>query len=327
MSKRKQTTTPAAPVRSNAPMPYFSIAKNPEEQSADIYIFGDIAHNRGGLSGLLQANSDQSSYDLANQVAGIPEDWAITVHINSNGGELKEGLGIYNVLKSRNVTTICEGFAASAGSVIFCAGKTRIMQPASLLFIHQAQMGAEGNADDFDKAANDLRIVTSAAVEAYKEAGITIDDDQLDAMLKAETWITPEEAVAYGFATQICEPEEDEDGVIINDAMRSIMAAVKRPAAPKILDESENETGYKVYEYTDLVAVPEETLAVLQTFTETAAEYSDLFEMASTVLAAINNDPELLPKLKAAASLLLATTPTPNTPASVENKGFFGFVR
>ena len=327
MSKRKQTTTPAAPVRSNAPMPYFSIAKNPEEQSADIYIFGDIAHNRGGLSGLLQANSDQSSYDLANQVAGIPEDWAITVHINSNGGELKEGLGIYNVLKSRNVTTICEGFAASAGSVIFCAGKTRIMQPASLLFIHQAQMGAEGNADDFDKAANDLRIVTSAAVEAYKEAGITIDDDQLDAMLKAETWITPEEAVAYGFATQICEPEEDEDGVIINDAMRSIMAAVKRPAAPKILDESENETGYKVYEYTDLVAVPEETLAVLQTFTETAAEYSDLFEMASTVLAAINNDPELLPKLKAAASLLLATTPTPKTPASVENKGFFGFVR
>lgn len=330
MSKRRRhkTTPTAAPVRGNAPMPYFSLARHPEEQSADIYIFGNIAHNRGGLSGLLQANSDQSSYDLANQIAGIPEDWAITVHINSNGGELKEGLGIYNVLKSRSVTTICEGFAASAGSVIFCAGKTRIMQPASLLFIHQAQMEAEGNADDFQKAADDLRIVTSAAVEAYKEAGITIDDDQLDAMLKAETWITPEEAVAFGFATQIAEPDEDDDDpddVIVNDAMRSIMAAVKRPAAPKILDESGDETGFKVFEYTDLVAVPEETLAVLQTFTETAAEYSDLFEMASTVLAAINNDPELLPKLKAAASLLLATTPTPKTPASVGNKGFFGF--
>lgn len=330
MSKRRRhkTTTPAAPVRSNAPMPYFSLARHPEEQSADIYIFGNIAHNRGGLSGLLQANSDQSSYDLANQVAGIPEDWAITVHINSNGGELKEGLGIYNVLKSRDVTTICEGFAASAGSVIFCAGKTRIMQPASLLFIHQAQMEAAGNADDFQKAADDLRIVTSAAVEAYKEAGITIDDDQLEAMLKAETWITPEEAVAYGFATQISEPDEDDpNDAIMNDAMHSIMAAVKRPAAPKILDESGDSTGFKVFEYTDLVAVPEETLAVLQTFTETAAEYSDLFEMASTVLAAINNDPELLPKLKAAASLLLATTPAPKTPASVENKGFFGFVR
>lgn len=329
MSKRRRhkTTPTAAPVRSNAPMPYFSLARHPEEQSADIYIFGNIAHNRGGLSGLLQANSDQSSYDLANQIAGIPEDWAITVHINSNGGELKEGLGIYNVLKSRSVTTICEGFAASAGSVIFCAGKTRIMQPASLLFIHQAQMEAEGNADDFQKAADDLRIVTSAAVEAYKEAGITIDDDQLDAMLKAETWITPEEAVAFGFATQISEPDEDDDpdDAIMNDAMRSIMAAVKRPAVPKILDESGDETGFKVFEYTDLVAVPEETLAVLQTFTETAAEYSGLFEMASKVLEAISADPELLPKLKAAASLLLATTPTPKTPASVGNKGFFGF--
>ena len=319
MSKRKQTTTPAAPVRSNAPMPYFSIAKNPEEQSADIYIFGDIAHNRGGLSGLLQANSDQSSYDLANQVAGIPEDWAITVHINSNGGELKEGLGIYNVLKSRNVTTICEGFAASAGSVIFCAGKTRIMQPASLLFIHQAQMGAEGNADDFDKAANDLRIVTSAAVEAYKEAGITIDDDQLDAMLKAETWITPEEAVAYGFATQICEPEEDEDGVIINDAMRSIMAAVKRPAAEEHLLDVPNEV--------ELVAVPEATLEVLKAFSETAADYGNIFALASKAIEIMNSDPELVSKLKAVASLVLATTPTPKTPASVENKGFFGFVR
>lgn len=319
MSKRKQTTTPAAPVRSNAPMPYFSIAKNPEEQSADIYIFGDIAHNRGGLSGLLQAKSDQSSYDLANQIAGIPEDWAITVHINSNGGELKEGLGIYNVLKSRSVTTICEGFAASAGSVIFCAGKTRIMQPASLLFIHQAQMGAEGNADDFDKAANDLRIVTSAAVEAYKEAGITIDDDQLDAMLKAETWITPEEAVAYGFATQICEPEEDEDGVIINDAMRSIMAAVKRPAAEEHLLDAPDEA--------ELVAVPEATLEVLKAFSETAADYGNIFALASKTIEIMNSDPELVSKLKAVASLVLATTPTPKTPASVENKGFFGFVR
>lgn len=311
MSKRRRKTTPTAPA-SNAPMPYFSITKRPEEQAADIYIFGDIAHNRGGLSGLLQSRSDQSSYDLANQVAGIPEDWAITVHINSNGGELKEGLGIYNVLKSRDVTTICEGFAASAGSVIFCAGKTRIMQPASLLFIHQAQMATEGNSDDFQKAADDLRIVTSAAVEAYKEAGITIDDETLDAMLKAETWITPEEAVAYGFATQVSEPEDDEDDVIINDAMRSIMAAVKRPAPE---DEVE------------LVSVPASTLEVLKAFSETAAEYGDLFALATKALDKINSDPELLPALKAAAALILATNPTPKTPASVGNKGFFGFNR
>lgn len=313
MSKRqRKTTQTTAPVRSDAPMPYFSLARNPEEQSADIYIFGNIAQNRGGLSGLLQANSDQSSYDLANQIADIPEDWAITVHINSNGGELKEGLGIYNVLKSRNVTTICEGFAASAGSVIFCAGRTRIMQPASLLFIHQAQMSADGNADDFQKAADDLRIVTSAAVEAYKEAGITIDDDQLEAMLKAETWITPEEAVAYGFATQIAEADDD-DGVIVNDAMRSIMNAVKRPAP-----------GHQMT--CELVLHDENgALDIIRNFTDTIESHEELFSLAEKVLNRINSDPDFYAKLEAAASLLIATNPAPKTPASVENKGFFGF--
>lgn len=312
MSKRKQTaTTPT----SNAPMPYFSLVRNHEEKTADIYIFGDIAHNRGGLSGLLQSNSDQSSYDLANQVAAIPEDYAITVHINSNGGEVKEGLGIYNVLKSRNVTTICEGFAASAASVIFVAGKTRIMQPASLLFIHSAQMEARGNADDLDKAADDLRIVTAAAVEAYKEAGITVDDEQLAAMLKAETWITPEEAVAYGFATQVAEPEDEEEGAIMNDAMRSIMAAVKRPASRSVMtvDLDLND--------------PDGALDVLKGFTEALEEHGDFIALATKALEMMNSDPELVSKLKAVASFVLNIKPDPKAPAPAGNKGFFGFIR
>ena len=328
MSKRRRKTTPeTAPVRSNAPMPYFSISRRPEEQTADIYIFGDIAQNRSGLSGLLQANSDQSSYDLANQIAGIPEDWAITVHINSNGGELKEGLGIYNVLKTREVTTICEGFAASAGSVIFCAGKTRIMQPASLLFIHQAQMGAQGNADDFQKAADDLRIVTSAAVEAYKEAGVTVDDDQLDAMLKAETWITPEEAVAYGFATQVSEVDDEEDGMIMNDAMRSIMAAVKGPNLPVFGSVTIADDGIRFSK--DPVS-PEETVKALSFLQEVATmlqKHESLIGIIARTMEKIDSDPDFLSKLKAVASLVLATNPAPKTPASVDNKGFFGFAR
>ena len=302
MRGRRKTMSKAKLTTGSASVPYFSLTRNYEERSADLYIFGDIAQRRGGLAGILQPGSDQSSHDLANQIADIPEDWEITVHINSNGGELKEGLGIYNTLKSRNVTTICEGFAASAGSVIFCAGKKRIMQPASLLFIHQASMLADGNADDHAKAADDLRIVTEAAMAAYRECGINIDDDQLLAMLRAETWITPEEAVEMGFATQISE-EDPENGVITNDAMRSIMDAVKRrpeEAAPVVVDEP--------------------TLDVMREFANASKEYEPLFELAEKALAKVRAEPDFLPKLEKAVSYLAE-----KAPKEPEKRGFWGF--
>ena len=286
----------ARKISSNAPTPYFSVSKDYDNSNADIYIFGDIAQERGGVAGLLQPSSDQSSYNLANQISNIPEDWSITVHINSNGGELKEGLGIYNVLKARDVTTVCEGFAASAGSVIFCAGKKRIMQPASLLFIHQAHMSAGGNADDFEKAADDLRIVTEAAVAAYKECGITISDEELHEMLRAETWITPEEAISYGFATQISD-EEPEDGVIVNDAMRSIMAAVKRPAMEQRASPEDGD---------------------VKEILEAVRKYEPVMEFAKKVVDALNGESApILAKVKEVAARY--------ADKAEEKKGFWGF--
>ena len=310
MSKRKRAEA------GSAPMPYFSLRRSLENKTVDIYIFGDIVEQRGWIDGLLQPDSDQSSYDLANQIAGIPEDCAITVHINSYGGEVKEGLGIYNVLKSRDVTTICEGFAASAGSVVFCAGKRRIMQPASLLFIHKAQNGAWGSSDDLEKAAEDLRIVTSAAVEAYREAGVTVPDKQLEAMMKAETWITPEEAVDYGFATQVAEDEADEDGVIVNDAMRSIMAAVKGPeqramTLPAQL-EMEDESGL---------------LDTLRAFTDAIERHEGFIVLAKNVLEKMEGDEDLRGGVMAIVQHLLNNSPAPKAPAPAGDKGFFGFAR
>lgn len=299
--------------KNKTPMPYFSYKTNHDEKRADFYVFGDIAHKRGGLGGLLQSSSDQSSYDMAKELNEIPEGYEIVVHVNSNGGELKEGLGIYNTLKSRDkVTTICEGFAASAGSLIFCAGQTRIMQPASLLFIHQASMAAEGNSDDFAKASEDLKIVTDAAVAAYREAGVSVPDEQLYAMLRAETWITPEDAVVMGFATEIGEPE-NEEGEVRNDAMQSIMKAVRaQKGCPMDLN---------------LVLSDEEgALDAVKAFTAAVGEFDGLSELVAQAKAMLEQDPEILPKLKTALDLYIATKSTP-APALVGNKGFFGFTR
>lgn len=198
---------------------YYTMEYKPETNSADIYIFGSIT------SWPWESLGEKSSYGIVKELAEIPSDAEITVHINSNGGEVKEGLGIYNVLKTRNVTTICDGFAASAASVVFCAGKKRIMNPASLLFIHQASMLAIGNADDLEKDAMDLRTITESVKQAYFEAGVTLSDEELTGMLKDETWLTSEAALEHGFATQIAEVEDD--GAVRNDAMQSIVALVK----------------------------------------------------------------------------------------------------
>lgn len=299
----KKTTKTAT---AKAPVPYFSLSRNEEEHSAEIFIFGDIASDRGGLAGLLQSRSDQSSYDLANQIASIPEDYSITVHINSNGGEVKEGLAIYNTLKSRNVTTICEGFAASAASVIFCAGKTRIMQPASLLFIHQASMIAQGNADDFRKVSADLDTITSAAMAAYIECGLAIDEKVLKKMMREETWITPVDAVTFGFATEIAESEET--GEPTNSAMDSIMKAVTAP----------NKTREMVFEI-GFEEGAKDTITQLFESVNSYANILDVFNKAATLL---NENPELMTRIKEFAVTLTATNPTPN-PAKVENKGFF----
>ena len=275
-------------------MPFFSM-KLDEQGAADIYIFGDITPYKW-------EDSDVVAYDLATQIKNLPEDAEITVHITSNGGDLKEGLGIYNVLKGRNVTTICEGFAASSASVIFCAGTKRVMNAASLLFIHNASMIAAGNADDFEKAADDLRIITNAAKEAYREAGVNVTDAQLDAMMDSETWITPCDAVEMGFATEIAETEED--AAIKNDAMNSIIKAV---TAPKESYEEAVVKAFKEYfvtrdELTQILADADQE--------ETAAEET-AEEPAETVEAAAEET---------------ATTSTPE-PALVEDKGFFGFRR
>lgn len=180
---------------------YFSMVS--AGRKADIYIFGDITSWEC-------LESDVSSYTLARAVQDLDVD-EIAVHINSYGGEVAEGLAIYNSLKNHpaRVRTVCDGFACSAASVVFMAGDDRVMNPASLLMVHNAWSFASGSAKELRKAADDLDVITSASVEAYK-ARVSLSDEALTELLDNETWITPADAVAWGFATEVLEEEDAE---------------------------------------------------------------------------------------------------------------------
>ncbi len=166
------------------------------EETLNITIYGDITSWEW-------LESDVSSYTLSKL---IQESSAknIMVCINSYGGEVAEGLAIYNALKNHpaRVTTRCDGFACSAASVVFMAGDERIMNEASLLMIHNAWSYASGNAAELRRKADDLDIISKTVANTYLSA-INIAEDELQNMLDAESWITPEEALEKGFATSI----------------------------------------------------------------------------------------------------------------------------
>lgn len=188
---------------SKTPTKYYQLVNN--DTSADLYIFGDICAWAWPELG------EQSGVTIVNQLKELDVD-TINVHINSYGGDVAEGLAIYNVLREHKaqIVTICDGFACSAASVVFMAGDRRVMQPASLLMIHNAWTVAMGNAAQLRKTADDIETITQASVEAYKKVA-TISEEEIKALMDAETWILPKDAVEYGFATEIDDEDEDDE--------------------------------------------------------------------------------------------------------------------
>lgn len=189
------------------------------ENSADLYIYGDI-------TSMPWSEDDVSAYNLVQELDGITAE-TIRVYINSYGGEVKEGFAIYNALKRHpaRITTYCDGFACSAASVVFMAGDDRVTYDTSMLMIHNAWTYAAGNAGELRKEADDLEKISEVAAEAYRKV-VSISDDELSALLEAETWITPAEALEWGFATSI-EATPKAAGASMN-ARKAVFAAVKK---------------------------------------------------------------------------------------------------
>lgn len=180
---------------------FYQIVKSAKEDDVtELVIHGDI-------TSLHWDDSDVGSFDLAKELNDIQSN-KLVVRINSYGGEVSQGLGIYNLLKSfkGEVVTLNDGFACSAASIIFMAGSKRLMPKSSLLMIHNAWTFAAGNANELRKMADDLEKVTQPSVEIYKQNS-NLSEDEIKDMLNKETWISADEALTYGFATQVIDEE------------------------------------------------------------------------------------------------------------------------
>lgn len=163
-----------------------------------------------------------SAQDFARDLRSISAS-RIKVHINSRGGSVFDGLAIHNALRSTRATieTHNDALAASIASVIFQAGDRRVVAPHSRLMIHDAMVGAEGNADEIRKVLERLEDASSNIADLYASRAGQGDSAHWRALMKAETWFTEEEAVAAGLADAVGLDEDDDEkalamGVLLN---------------------------------------------------------------------------------------------------------------
>jgi ATP-dependent Clp endopeptidase proteolytic subunit ClpP len=165
----------------------------------EIYVFNDISSFWGF-----------SSKDLADALKGTKKDFPVEVYINSLGGEVLEGLAIYNLLSSRtNVTTIVTAMAASIASVIFLAGSKRMIYDNAMVMVHNPKFSVSGGKEDFE-AGIDLLQKTEESIRSIYTSRTGKSAEQVTSWMEKDTYFTAEQALNEGFATEVIEALEIE---------------------------------------------------------------------------------------------------------------------
>ena len=158
----------------------------------------------------------------------------IRVKINSPGGDVFDGVAIHNLLKQHasEIEVHVIGLAASAASVIAMAGDRVVMGDGSFLMIHNAWTTAMGDTRLMAQIADVLGKIDIQLAGIYsKRTGI--DGDDVSEMMNAETWLSADDAIEYGFADET-EAESAADGAKAHDlsVYRNVPRALL-PAATK----------------------------------------------------------------------------------------------
>lgn len=146
----------------------------------------------------------------------------IVVRINSPGGDMFEGISIYNLLKSYagRVRVEIVGIAASAASIIAMAGDEIVMHDGTFLMIHNAWGLVVGNKHDFQRASEIFDQFDASLVEIYtSRAGGSVTRDEVIAMMDAETFLDARQAIEAGLADIVTSGQEAGPAAAMRDSV------------------------------------------------------------------------------------------------------------
>lgn len=156
---------------------------------------------------------------------GVTDD--VVIRLNSVGGDVFEGMEIYNYLKdhSSHITVEVTGQAASAATFILAGADTAVMNTGTIIMIHEASTMCWGNKSDLKKAVQAMETIDQSIVDIYVER-TGQSEKQIEQWITDEKYFTAEEAVKYGFADEVKKNAEptNEGGADIADMVRMAVA-------------------------------------------------------------------------------------------------------
>ena len=172
-----------------------SIKFSAKKHDAEIILYGDIGF-------------DITAKEFSDELKALDKPHNITVRINSFGGDVFDGVAIYSRLidSGADITVFIDGIAASAASVIAMAGKEIHIAEAGFVMIHDAWTLSMGNATEMRKTADRLEAVSEQIAGVYQRR-TGQDIAKVRQWMAAETEFNAEQAVEFGFATDIFEAE------------------------------------------------------------------------------------------------------------------------
>ena len=175
-----------------------------EEKRGEIYIYGEIVSEKW-------FESDVSPAEVQDALALLQGVDRIDIYINSPGGNVFDGMAIHSMIKRTEAKTVAhiDGVAASIASVIAIAADEVRIPKGAWFMIHKPMIAGfwVANADDMRKEADVLDKLEEGLLATYSEKRGT-SKEEIKALIDEETWMTGEEAVAFGFADVLVDGAE-----------------------------------------------------------------------------------------------------------------------
>lgn len=184
----------------------FDFKQSKEPDALDLYIYSDVEGDGWDFWTGQKVESETSANYFRDKLAQYPNARQINLYINSAGGSVKEGYGIYSQLKRHpaTVTAYVDGFANSIASVIAMAADEVIMSVGSVMGIHNMMDWCFGNAAEHRQVAENLDRMMEGNRKIYlQRSSGKLTEQKLTELMDAETILTADECLAYGFCDRI----------------------------------------------------------------------------------------------------------------------------